>query len=340
MILCVLELNFLWAFHQTHHSSEYMNLGTALRQAAIQPYGSFIFYMPLAPFVAPPIAVMHFQLNLLYQFWIHTEFIGKLGPLEWILNTASHHRVHHGRNPYAIDKNYAGFLIIWDRMFGTFEAEREDEKVVYGLIHNIKTFNAFNVQFDHWKQLYKKVRMVWRSKRFHGWTRFVNLLKAIFYGPGWFPSKAQFRLGDRNDLPKVEEHVVRYGTRMPLWLSAYCIVHFLTAVFLFVYAVETVDVKGFYDVRTSGVAIACLISFASWSFIYDRHKLSRFIESLRCILFALFFVPMFADAFRVDGKIASKFQYFYFASLGVNLVDFAIEKLGIFTTPSTNNKTD
>ncbi|CAJ0936071.1 unnamed protein product [Ranitomeya imitator] len=103
-----------------------------------------MFYWPMALFIPPSVFAVHLQFNLLYQFWIHTEFINNLGPLELILNTPSHHRVHHGRNPYCIDSNYAGTLIIWDRIFGTFVPEKD--KVVYGLTHPVNTFDPFNVQ--------------------------------------------------------------------------------------------------------------------------------------------------------------------------------------------------
>merc|ERR1719347_1355456 len=127
------EVNLLWAAHQVHHSSEEYNLTTALRQSAFQSIGSVPFYLPLALFIPPSQALVHKELNLLFQFWIHTELVTHLGPLELVLNTASHHRVHHGANRYCLDKNYAGVLIIWDRMFGTFESER-DSDIVYGLV--------------------------------------------------------------------------------------------------------------------------------------------------------------------------------------------------------------
>ncbi len=143
-----LEVNLFWATHQTHHSSESYNLSTALRQGVLQPYFSWAFYLPLAFFVPPQIFLIHAQMNLLYQFWIHTDIISKLGPFEYILNTPSHHRVHHGRNPYCIDKNYGGVLIIWDRLFGTFAAERENEEIAYGLIHPINTFDPLETQVN------------------------------------------------------------------------------------------------------------------------------------------------------------------------------------------------
>ncbi|CAF1688914.1 unnamed protein product, partial [Adineta ricciae] len=140
------EVNLFWASHQTHHSAENYNLSTALRQGVLQSYCSWIFYLPLALFVPPQIFLIHSQMNLLYQFWIHTDIISNLGPFEYILNTPSHHRVHHGRNPYCIDKNYAGVFIVWDRLFGTFAAERENEQIAYGLIHPISTFDPIETQ--------------------------------------------------------------------------------------------------------------------------------------------------------------------------------------------------
>jgi alkylglycerol monooxygenase len=141
-----IEINLFWATHQTHHSAENYNLSTALRQGFLQPYFSWIFYLPLAFVVPPQIFLIHAQMNLLYQFWIHTEVISNLGPLELILNTPSHHRVHHGRNPYCIDKNYGGVFIIWDRLFGTFAAERKDEEIAYGLVYSFVSFDPLKIQ--------------------------------------------------------------------------------------------------------------------------------------------------------------------------------------------------
>ena len=140
------EVNLFWATHQTHHSAENFNLSTAFRQGFLQPYFSWIFYLPLALVIRPRTFLIHAQMNLLYQFWTHTEVISKLGPLEFIFNTPSHHRVHHGRNPYCIDKNYGGILIIWDRLFGTFAAERDDEEIAYGLVHSFVSFNPIKIQ--------------------------------------------------------------------------------------------------------------------------------------------------------------------------------------------------
>ncbi|KHN86716.1 Alkylglycerol monooxygenase -like protein [Toxocara canis] len=140
------EAGVFWSFHQMHHSSEYYNLSTALRKACLADYGTILFDVLQSFIVPPPIFLVHRYLNFLYQFWIHTEIITSLGPLEYILNTPSHHRVHHGRNPYCIDKNYGGTLIIWDRLFGTFEWERDSERPIYGAVDNVKTFDQLYLQ--------------------------------------------------------------------------------------------------------------------------------------------------------------------------------------------------
>ena len=103
----------------------------------------------MALFIPPSHAVIHKELNLLYQFWIHTELVRTLGPLDYVLNTASHHKVHHGANRYCLDKNYAGVLIIWDRMFGTFEAEKPDVEIVYGLVDQPQFWNPVKHQVQN-----------------------------------------------------------------------------------------------------------------------------------------------------------------------------------------------
>ncbi len=140
------EVRALWAVHVNHHSSQHYNLSTALRQAVLTPITGPIFWAPLALVGFPPVMILTAQAwSLLYQFWLHTEAIKSLGPLEKILNTPSHHRVHHGANVEYLDKNHAGILIIWDKLFGTFEPERK--RVEYGLTKNIHTFNPLKIGF-------------------------------------------------------------------------------------------------------------------------------------------------------------------------------------------------
>ncbi len=141
------RLNFLWAAHVIHHQSEDFNLAVALRQSVLTPVTFTPFALPLALIGIPPLIYLAaISLNTLYQFWIHTELIGKLGPLEAVLNTPSHHRVHHARNDVYLDRNYAAVFIIWDRLFGTFVPERE--RPDYGITKPLRSFNPLWAQLQ------------------------------------------------------------------------------------------------------------------------------------------------------------------------------------------------
>ncbi len=173
------EVRFFWAAHVNHHSSQYYNFATALRQSLTTPFTGPVFWFALPLVGFHPLMVMTAQsVSLIYQFWIHTELIDKLGPLEWVMNTPSHHRVHHGRNVQYLDRNYAGIFIIWDRLFGTFEPEAEP--VDYGLTKNIHTFNLIRVGFHEWIAMF---RDAWRAPR---WREKFGYL---FQPPGWSPDR-------------------------------------------------------------------------------------------------------------------------------------------------------
>lgn len=151
------EVRFMWAGHVNHHSSEHLNLAVALRQSWTTPITGMLFWAPLALLGFHPLMILTQQaISLLYQFWIHTQGVKRLGPLEWVMNTPSHHRVHHGSNPQYLDKNYAGIFIIWDRLFGSFEPEREPVK--YGLTKNIETFNPLKIAFHEWIAIGRDMR--------------------------------------------------------------------------------------------------------------------------------------------------------------------------------------
>lgn len=174
------EVRFLWAAHVNHHSSERYNLSTALRQSWTTPFTTLLFYwpLPLLGFHPAMIATM-VAVSLLYQFWIHTETIGSMGPLEWVLNTPSHHRVHHGANVEYLDRNHGGILIVWDRLFGTFEPERAP--VRYGLTKNLETFHPVRIAFHEWAALTRDVR---------GAASLRDALGFLFAPPGWRPGGA------------------------------------------------------------------------------------------------------------------------------------------------------
>jgi len=164
------RIRWVWASHVNHHSSQHYNLTTALRQTWT---GTFTFMMIVrAPLILlgfhPALVLFCGGLNLIYQFWIHTEAIGKMPRwFEAVMNTPSHHRVHHGRNPRYLDCNYAGVFIIWDKMFGTFVPEQADEKVDYGLVHNLGSFNPLRVAFHEWIGIFQDVTqpgLRWRER--------------------------------------------------------------------------------------------------------------------------------------------------------------------------------
>ena len=175
------RVRWLWADHVNHHSSQHYNLSTALRQSWSGHLTPGIFFrapLVLLGFPIPMLAFVH-GLNLVYQFWIHTEVIGQFPrPIEAVMNTPSHHRVHHATNPDYLDSNYAGVFIVWDRMFGTFVPERTEEPARYGIVHNLATFNVLKIAAHEWIGM------------------FGDLLKAkspgeafcyVFAPPGWSP---------------------------------------------------------------------------------------------------------------------------------------------------------
>jgi len=158
-----------------HHSSEHYNLSTALRQPVADALGTSLPYGALCLFgIGPELITTARGVNLLYQFWIHTEAIDRLGPPEAVLNTPSHHRVHHGSNSQYLDRNHGSILIIWDRLFGTFEPE--DQRPVYGLTKNIDTFNVGRIATHEFRDILRDVA---------GSTGWGERLSYVVRGPGW-----------------------------------------------------------------------------------------------------------------------------------------------------------
>lgn len=221
------EVNFLWnTAHVVHHQSEDYNLSVALRQSSFGGIFSMLFYLPLAFLGFNTYAFLTVKgFNLIYQFWIHTEAINKLPKwFEYIFNTPSHHRVHHGRNPKYIDRNHAGTLMIWDRMFGTFQAE--EEKPTYGVTKPTNTWNPV------WANVLPIVDMTRQVRKTPG---FLNKLKVLFYKPGWQPVE----MGGYQPAPEIDKATYQKFDIHPfLPMIRYVLVQFIlilvfTAYFLF-----------------------------------------------------------------------------------------------------------
>jgi sterol desaturase/sphingolipid hydroxylase (fatty acid hydroxylase superfamily) len=169
------EVRMGWALHVVHHSSQHYNLSTALRQPVADVLGLNVPYGLLAyAGIRPDLVDQARAWNLLYQYWIHTDTIRRLGKAEEVLNTPSHHRVHHGSNPKYLDRNHGSILITWDRLFGTFQ--REEEPVVYGLTKNIDTYNPLRIATHEYRDIVVDVA---RS------TSWKDRLSYAFRGPGW-----------------------------------------------------------------------------------------------------------------------------------------------------------
>jgi len=305
------EINVLWGGHVVHHQSEEYNLSVALRQGAFQKFGSFLFYLPLA-FIGfdPVMFIIISQFQTLYQFWIHTKTIHLLPkPIEYIFNTPSHHRVHHGRNPKYIDKNHGGTLIIWDRMFGTFQ--KEEEEVVYGITKPLKTWNPLRAQLDFWKDLFADL-----SKT----KKLTDKLKLLFFPPGWFPQE----LGGPQSAPEITPDIaVKYNTVIPVKLNYYVLVQFviilgLASLFLFTY--ES------YDLTTGLIFMALILfSITSIGMILEANRKAYVIEIGRLLFTVVFYVLMVQQNILHDPNYMGLIGLIVFA-LGSILVFISMRK--------------
>lgn len=172
------EVRFMWAGHASHHNSQYYNLGTALRQGVGERITKYVFWCPLALLGFDPVMIVTMlSISLIYQYWLHTEAIDRLPAwFEFIFNTPSHHRVHHGSNVRYLDRNHGATLIIWDRLFGTFSEEQRDEPVVYGLTKNVENPTVLKAAFNEYANMSRDV------KRTNSW---LDKLCYIFLAPGW-----------------------------------------------------------------------------------------------------------------------------------------------------------
>jgi sterol desaturase/sphingolipid hydroxylase (fatty acid hydroxylase superfamily) len=201
------EVNLFWAAHVVHHSSEDYNLGTALRQSGSGLFG-FIFYLPwLIVGIPADIFFAAGAINLVYQFWVHTEHVRRIGPLEWVLITPSNHRVHHAQNDIYIDRNYGGILCIWDRMFGTFQDELPGQPCIYGIRKPLHSYNPIWANLHvYWSTL----KDAWRTRNW------ADKLKIWFKGPGWRPADVASAFPvERTDLAHFQKYdpPVRDGER-------------------------------------------------------------------------------------------------------------------------------
>ena len=243
------EISILWAAHAVHHQSEDYNLTTALRQTSSSFLFGWIFYLPLFLIGFPlEILITVNAVNLIYQFWVHTQVVGRAGVFDYVLITPSNHRVHHAQNERYIDKNYGGMLILWDRMFGTFEDERVDEPVVFGVRKPLANWNPF------WANLQVYDYLLFDAMRTRRWR---DKLGIWFRHTGWRPDdvKAQY--------PKKNSDLAAFEKYDPPMLRP--VQHYLLAQFLVSLSATLGIAQLFISLGARGVLVPCLLL---WTQLY------------------------------------------------------------------------
>lgn len=273
------QVNALWAAHIVHHQSEEYNLTVALRQSWFQSWFSWIFYLPLAWIGFDPLMFLTLSaFNTLYQFWIHTRTIKNMGFLEYIINTPSHHRVHHGSNPKYIDKNHAGSLIIWDKMFGTFQ--KEEEEVYYGITTPLASWNPVWANVHYWAELWGTAKKS---------DTIADKINVFIKPPGWFPAK----LGGFKPAPEIDAvNYKKFDASYSKNLILYVLVQFTIALasgsaLLFLYPkMEIITV-----LPTAFFTIFTLLSCGA---LLERKNWLKYFEFAR-LIFSLFALYLFKD---------------------------------------------
>lgn len=265
------QVNFMWLGHVVHHQSEDYNLSVALRQSTFQKFFTFYFYLPMALLGFPTEWFLLISAyNLLYQFWIHTEIIGNLGPFEYVFNTPSHHRVHHGRDPKYIDKNHGGSLIIWDRLFGTFQ--REEEVPTYGITTPTASFNPVYANIKPFQELWGEMKELPGLK---------NKLLLAVKPPGWWPDSMG---GLRKPPMVVKETYVKYNVPISPREGYYLFSQFLVvlgAAAWFLFNVTSLSLP-----IQLGLAGAVIYSVMSLGLMFEKRKYAMPLEVVRLALFS------------------------------------------------------
>lgn len=273
------QVNALWAAHIVHHQSEEYNLTVALRQSWFQSWFSWVFYLPLAWIGFDPLMFLTLSaFNTLYQFWIHTRTIKNMGFLEYIINTPSHHRVHHGSNPKYIDKNHAGSLIIWDKMFGTFQ--KEEEEVYYGITTPLASWNPVWANVHYWAELWGTAKKS---------DTLVDKINVFIKPPGWFPTKlGGFKYAPEIDVVNYKKFDASYSRNLIL----YVLVQFTIALasgsaLLFLYAKMEIA-------TVLPTAIFTIFTLLSCGALLERKNWLKYFEFAR-LIFSLFALYLFKD---------------------------------------------
>lgn len=274
------EMNILWAAHVVHHSSEEYNLTTALRQSG-SSFLSWIFYLPMAILGFDPVVLITVgSLNLIYQFWVHTRHIPKLGWFEWVFVTPSNHRVHHAQNQIYIDRNYGGVFILWDRIFGSFQEELEEEKPIYGIRKALKSWNPLWANVHVYAQLCQDC---WHANRWQ--DKFIIWFKRT----GWRPADVEqnYPLA-RVDLTKFK----KFDIKLTLANKLYSLLQY--SLLVFVGLLLMMNVANFSVAEQIMLIIFVFYGSFSAGFVLENNPLSIYLEWIKycVIVFALIVYPV------------------------------------------------
>lgn len=269
------EISAFWGTHVVHHQSEDYNLSVALRQSTFQSLISAVFYLPLAFLGFNPLPFLTINiLQTLYQFWIHTETIDKLPRwFEFIFSTPSHHRVHHGRNPQYIDKNHGGTLIIFDRMFGTFEPEVEP--VVYGVTKSLDSCNPVWANFDYYTDLGKELSQT---------IGLGNKLRMLIEKPGWRPLENG---GYQAPPPISRAAITKYNPNIPNGLNYYILFQYIVVLLGTTGFLASLEGDNLYTLSSFSLAALVVLSVSSLGAILDKQKWAQFSEIGRLLAIPL-----------------------------------------------------
>jgi sterol desaturase/sphingolipid hydroxylase (fatty acid hydroxylase superfamily) len=267
------EMNILWAAHVVHHSSEEYNLTTALRQSGSNLF-IWIFYLPMAILGFDPIVLITVgSLNLVYQFWIHSRHIPKLGWYEWVFATPSNHRVHHAQNQIYIDRNYGGVFIIWDRLFGSFQEELDDEKPIYGIRKAVKSWNPLWANVHVYSQLFKDC---WHAERWQ--DKFLIWFKRT----GWRPADVE----QNYPLSKVDLTQFRkFDIPLSRINKCYCLIQYLLV--LFISFLLLMNAPVFSLVEQILLVMFVLYSSVSVGLVLENNPMAIYLEWIKLSLIML-----------------------------------------------------
>jgi len=290
------EISILWAAHAVHHQSEDYNLSTALRQTSTGFLFSWIFYLPLF-LIGLPVQVVAtvYAVDLIYQFWVHTQHIRKLGWIDRVFVTPSNHRVHHAQNEIYIDRNYGGILILWDRLFGTYQEELDDEPVLFGIRKPLQSWNPF------WANL-QVYRYLWfDAVNTRKWS---DKLGIWFRRTGWRPADVEARFPKKKADPA---HFHKYDPETTVALRRYVLAQFVLTIF----AIMWIGVL-FAEQGATAVVLPCVllwITLYAYGLLSGRRANAVRFEALRLLLIVPLMMAAMSIRHVIDVPLESLASY-------------------------------